>query len=102
MPIDYSRYPANWRDIRAAILQRAANTCEWCGAENHEPHPVTGARVVLTVAHINHDIENNAPGNLAALCQRCHQRHDYEVVVVALPNLVKDHDRKRTRLRIMF
>jgi len=76
MPIDYSRYPANWRDIRAAILQRAANTCEWCGAENHEPHPVTGARVVLTVAHINHDIENNAPGNLAALCQRCHLRHD--------------------------
>jgi hypothetical protein len=35
-----------------------------------------GIRVVLTVAHLNHDITDNSDGNLAALCQRCHLRHD--------------------------
>jgi len=76
MPIDYRLYPANWREIRAAILQRANNACEWCGAVNHEPHPITRARVVLTIAHLDHDVQNNDTSNLAALCQRCHLRHD--------------------------
>jgi hypothetical protein len=33
-------------------------------------------RVVLTVAHLDHDPINNADGNLLALCQRCHLRLD--------------------------
>ena len=33
-------------------------------------------RVVLTVAHLDHRPENNARENLAALCQRCHNRYD--------------------------
>ena len=38
---------------------------------------MTGSRVVLTVAHVyDHSPENVTPGNLAALCQRCHLRHD--------------------------
>lgn len=32
--------------------------------------------VVLTVAHLDHDITNNDDSNLAALCQRCHLKHD--------------------------
>jgi hypothetical protein len=32
--------------------------------------------VVLTIAHLDHDIGNNDDGNLAALCQRCHLRYD--------------------------
>jgi len=32
--------------------------------------------VVLACAHLDHDPGNNAPANLAALCQRCHMRHD--------------------------
>jgi len=32
--------------------------------------------VVLACAHLDHDPGNNAPANLAALCQRCHIRHD--------------------------
>jgi hypothetical protein len=31
-----------------------------------------GTRVILTVAHVDHVETNNAPGNLLALCQRCH------------------------------
>lgn len=30
------------------------------------------ARVVLTIAHIDHDINNNNYSNLMALCQKCH------------------------------
>lgn len=32
--------------------------------------------IVLTVAHLDHDPTNCADDNLAALCQRCHLRHD--------------------------
>ncbi len=34
MPIDYRLYPADWRQVRASILARAGNRCEWCGAPN--------------------------------------------------------------------
>ena len=34
--------------------------------------------VVLACAHLDHDPGNNRPGNLAALCQRCHMLHDAE------------------------
>lgn len=32
--------------------------------------------VVLACAHLDHNPGNNAPSNLAALCQRCHMLHD--------------------------
>ena len=35
MPIDYSKYPPNWKkEIRPRILARAGNCCEFCGVEN--------------------------------------------------------------------
>jgi hypothetical protein len=82
-PENRSRYPANWKaEIRPAILARADNHCEGspaypdCRAENGQPHPVTGSRVVLTIAHLNHLIEDCSNENLKALCQRCHNTHD--------------------------
>lgn len=35
-------------------------------------------KVVLTVAHIDQDKNNNRFGNLAALCQKCHLSHDHK------------------------
>ncbi len=94
---------AEWLAIRAAILGRAGGRCEcrgecgrdhtgdpaslwWpahipaahgrCPALHDEPHPLTGSRVVLTVAHLDHDPGHNAPDNLRAMCQRCHNRYD--------------------------
>lgn len=32
--------------------------------------------IVLTIAHLDHNVNNNAFANLKALCQRCHNRHD--------------------------
>lgn len=35
MPIDYSKYPPNWKtEIRPDVLIRADNKCEWCGLHN--------------------------------------------------------------------
>lgn len=77
MPIDYKTYHPKWNLISRFIrFYRARNRCEFCGAENYQPHPETGSRVVLTVAHLDHDIRNNSFFNLRALCQRCHLRYD--------------------------
>jgi len=77
MPCDYSQYPDDWfTRIRPDILERDGHLCHFCGVSNYTPHPVTGSKVVLTIAHLDQDITNNAYSNLAALCQRCHNRHD--------------------------
>jgi len=103
MPIDYKRYPANWKtEIRPRILERDGHRCYFCKVENHAsgwrdsdsvfhkipPEGITliGGRVegkykpiqiVLTIAHL-HDSDpmNVDDDNLAALCQRCHNRLD--------------------------
>ncbi len=95
-PENKHRYPRNWREIRAAILDRAGHRCEQCGIPNHAwRNKSTGewtediglvdawvcdryktVRIVLTIAHLDHTPENCDPNNLRALCQRCHLRYD--------------------------
>lgn len=78
-PEHRKHYGKEWRKLSHYIRRvRAGNTCEWCHARNHEPHPVTGSKVVLTVAHFNHTPGDNRPENLIALCQRCHLALDRE------------------------
>lgn len=77
-PENKPRYPADW-PVRSRFVRfvRAKNRCEWCGAENGKPHPVTGKKVVLTTAHVfDHRPEAASLLNLAALCPLCHNRHD--------------------------
>lgn len=85
MPIregNKARYPKDWPQISKAIRARARNCCEGspaypdCEAANGLPHPVTGSRVILTVAHLDHQPENCDPENLRAWCQRCHNAYD--------------------------
>lgn len=75
-PENKNRYPKNWKEIRCVILERADHHCEFCGAENYEPHPITGSKVVLTIAHLDHTPENCDFNNLKALCQKCHLAYD--------------------------
>lgn len=82
-PENRARYPRNWKtEIRPRILQRADNRCEGspdfpdCRAENGQPHPDTGSKVVLTIAHLDHTPENCGDDNLRAWCQRCHLWYD--------------------------
>jgi hypothetical protein len=127
MPIDYKKYPSNWKtEIRPSILERANFCCEFCGVNHHavgyrnergsfigiagnlhndfagqgidydtknilsyslakefrnmhnedsfEKHII----IVLTIAHLDHDITNNCSSNLKALCQSCHLSYDAE------------------------
>ena len=98
MPIkaeNRSKYPKEWPLISRLIRKyRAGGRCECtgecgtkhyvdpsqvevrCAARNGEPHPVTGSKVVLTVAHLDHNPANNRESNLKAMCQRCHLRYD--------------------------
>lgn len=41
-------------------------------------NPKTGkeAKIILTIAHLNHEPEDCRPENLRALCQRCHNQYD--------------------------
>ena len=78
-PENKERYPDNWDEISAYVrFERAKNQCEFCGAENKQPHPETGSKVVLTVAHLDHTPENCDLKNLKALCQKCHLNYDKE------------------------
>lgn len=77
-PENRKRYPKDWA-IRSRFIRfiRARNHCEWCGAENYKPHPITGSKVVLTTAHVyDHRPEASSFLNLAALCQKCHNTYD--------------------------
>ena len=71
-----------WQDIKAWVRLRSGGHCEGspaypdCRAENGKAHPVTGSIVVLTVAHVEHDVSRNGPADLRHWCQRCHNKHD--------------------------
>lgn len=88
MPVDWSKYPPDWKAIVARVRERSGNRCECrgecgtpscasgCAAVNKQPHPETGSRVVLTTAHLDHDTTHNDAGNLRHFCQRCHLKYD--------------------------
>lgn len=87
MPMDLTRYPADWKAISLRIREREGWRCKWCAAENGKPNPCTGSIVVLTVAHLGTSHADGRPGdkhdkhdvrdeNLAALCQACHLGYD--------------------------
>ena len=102
MPIDYKDYPDDWQEIRARILKRAGNHCEECylgnGVEGYrdvrgEFHLLEGPalevaradpdfrvfKIVLTIAHLNHEKMDSRPENLRALCQQCHLQYDAKI-----------------------
>lgn len=71
-----ARYPKDWK-IRSRFIRfyRARGRCEWCGIENYSER--SGSKIILTVAHVfDKRPEASSLLNLAALCQRCHNRHD--------------------------
>lgn len=88
MPIDYNDYPDNWHEISEYIrFERADCQCECegeCGLHqgkrcievHDEPAVYARGKIILTVAHLDHDTSNNEYDNLKAMCQRCHLRYD--------------------------
>lgn len=91
MPINYKKYPNDWKEIRTRILLRSNNQCECvgeCGLHhghrceeiNGQPAKWAKGLVVLTIAHLDHDEENHSvkDDRLKAMCQRCHLRYDVD------------------------
>ncbi len=88
MPIDYKEYHPKWKLIRRLIMKRANDCCEgtprfpYCRRENHSVKVTktkyfrSTTRIILTIAHLDHDKKNNRFNNLKALCQRCHLDYD--------------------------
>ncbi|MGI4876673.1 MAG: hypothetical protein ACRYG4_04235 [Janthinobacterium lividum] len=71
----------SWRDGRGRLLRRLPPPGQLVFPQGRlvdlageTPIPMT--RVFVSCAHLDHDPGNNAPRNLAALCQRCHLEHD--------------------------
>lgn len=87
-PDKMKRYPGGsirskeWKEFRNSILDRAGHRCEGtphrpeCRAANGEPHPETMSKVVLTIAHMDHDESHADPERCRALCQKCHNNWD--------------------------
>jgi hypothetical protein len=102
MPVDYNRYPKDWKQISLRIRERSGNRCECegeCGLHRTNPGPRrccerngekakwAKGKVILTVAHLGVPKPDGTPGdphdkldvrdeNLKAMCQRCHLRYD--------------------------
>ena len=110
-PENRYRYPADWKQIRTRILQRANYRCEHAGCRAQ--HGVTGywhdsrftpmpdalwqagakvgdriacadgstikiIKIVLTIAHLDHQPENCTDDNLRAWRQRHHLAYDHD------------------------
>ena len=92
MPIkNKTLYPPNWKEISSLVRAKAKGQCQCmgeCGLHRTHPGPRrceemhgqlakwAKGKIVLTVAHLDHNPRNNAWENLKALCQRCHLRID--------------------------
>ncbi len=104
MPIDYKKYPPNWKtEIRPRIMERAGGVCEWPGctakhkalgfwkrdgtfeelSEGHlgdveaEWAEIQGYKIIqiiLTIAHLDHDPENWDVGD-DRLAAFCQRHH---------------------------
>lgn len=97
-PENAARYPKNWRtELVPAARARSGDRCECagqcglshaaadeinaeparCRAVNGQPHPTTGSKVVLTLAHMHGEpLESQDIGRMFHACQQCHNRYD--------------------------
>ncbi len=88
-PENRARYPKQWKTMVARAAERSGGRCECdgkcgqvhddgrCDAINGQPHPQTGSKVVLTLAH-EHGVplEETSIERMFHACQRCHNRYD--------------------------
>lgn len=101
MPIDYKKYPENWKDrIRPDILKRDNYKCVPCGVRQRARgyrdsnkrfvecdgfmevwaynNNIKIFTIFLAIAHLDHNIQNNKYANLQSMCQKCHNNYDQE------------------------
>lgn len=75
MPIDKSKYPANWYDIAYKCKEAAGWKCEECGTSHMSDGSIGSC---MTVHHPNCDTLN-PDAVLIVLCARCHLKADRKI-----------------------
>lgn len=78
MPMQRDLYPDNWEEIALDAKVAANWTCQRCGVRRGDRQINRRgrlAKVVLTVAHLNHD-PWNPDAELEVLCWSCHAKYD--------------------------
>lgn len=124
MPCNYKEYHPEWKTkIRPDILERDNNCCKFCGVKNKSiihrygkgindwqywPQgmeseawtldELKSTKIILTIAHLDHDKNNNDYDNLAALCQKCHLGIDLKHHM----KNARDTNRKKKGLQNLF
>lgn len=105
MPIDYSRYPTDWKAISLCIKEAAGWRCQDCGMQCRRPgEPFDTHRRTMSVHHLGaprpdgtpgdmHDKMDCRPENLLALCSKCHLRRD-------LPGHIQNAAETRRRRKV--
>ncbi len=115
-------YPPNWPEIRDLVRQRSHGRCEKCGIRDGaigyrdergdfneceglavEVAIVDGykiIKIVLTVAHLDHDPTNNDLNNLRHWCQQCHNRYDAPVRARGI-RMRRRKAQEKTQLKIL-
>ena len=79
MPVDWTKYPLDWKRIASKIKSATGYKCQVCGKQCYFPgEPCSDTRKVLTVAHINHVEMDCRAENLVAACSVCHLKYDAE------------------------
>ncbi len=88
MPVDWTRYPANWNEIARACKDAADWKCQDCGMQCRRPgEPFDTHKRTMSVHHLGAARDDGSPGdmhdkmdvrpiNLLALCSKCHLARD--------------------------
>lgn len=77
MPVDWNKYPDDWKEIALSVKEEAGWQCEKCGKQCRCPGELFDThKNTLTVAHCNHVESDCRPENLTAMCAPCHLRYD--------------------------
>lgn len=67
MPMDYTRYPADWKAIALATKEAAQWICQDCGMQCRRPGEAFDThRRTMSVMHLDHNPANCDPLNLRA------------------------------------
>jgi hypothetical protein len=73
-PPGLDAYQVDWVLTTSVNTANGEETTEGMSWPRLKFHGLT--RIILTVAHLDRNSQNNDRENLAALCQRCHLSHD--------------------------
>lgn len=90
-PENKARYPKNWKEIRARIMDRAKHRCEWCGVENYSvgTRGKRGDLKLIGLALNYADAMAIREQNSCTCCGEC--EHDRIIIIVLTIAHVHDH-----------